>query len=138
MTEEIEVDPRCHSRLIGQKGRNIRQKMDKYSVDIRFPSDKTSRLVKITGAPENVEDCRDDLLLAIEEYVSPARRRRWFLFDRYFHIGVALLASGSFVMWCMLVLWSIVWHTHCCFDSFPLCKLCVCICLFLFETDAGD
>lgn len=70
LTAEVEIDPRCHSRLIGQKGRNIRKIMDKFSVDVRFPTDKSSPVVSISGAPENVDDCRDHLLLLIEEFMQ--------------------------------------------------------------------
>ena len=59
-----------HSRLIGAKGKAISKVMDKYSVDIRFPRDKTSNIITITGLEENVEDAKEYLLTLAEDYVS--------------------------------------------------------------------
>lgn len=49
--EEVEIDYRVHSRLIGTKGRNIRKIMDDFKVDIKFPraEDPNPNLVVITG-----------------------------------------------------------------------------------------
>ena len=69
--EEIEVDNRVHSRLIGQKGRAIRKLMDEYKVDIKFPrpGDQNPDLVVIMGAEENVLDAKEQILNLAEEYV---------------------------------------------------------------------
>lgn len=70
VAREVDIDPRCHSRLIGQKGRSIRKIMDKFGVDVHFSSDKTSPIVTVSGPPENVEGCCEHLLLLVEEFVS--------------------------------------------------------------------
>ena len=44
--------------------------MEKFSVNIRFPKDKSSSIVTVTGLEENVEDAKDYLLLTAEEHVS--------------------------------------------------------------------
>jgi polyribonucleotide nucleotidyltransferase len=70
VTDEVEIDARVHSRLIGAKGKAIRKVMDQFSVDIRFPKDKESSIVTITGLEVNVEEAKDHLLNMEEEYVS--------------------------------------------------------------------
>lgn len=69
--EEIEIDARVHSRLIGSRGRNIRKIMDDFKVDIKFPrnDDPNPNLVIISGQGENVADAREHLLNIAEEYV---------------------------------------------------------------------
>jgi len=75
--EEIEIDARVHSRLIGGRGRNIRKIMDDFKVDIKFPrnDDPNPNLVIISGQGDNVADAREHLLNIAEEYV------RVFLFS---------------------------------------------------------
>lgn len=70
--EEIEIDSRVHSRLIGGRGRNIRKIMDDYRVDIKFPrkEDANPNLIIISGQEENVIEAREHLLNLAEEYVS--------------------------------------------------------------------
>ena len=70
----MEIDHRVHRRLIGVKGKNIAKVMEKYKVDIRFPRDKQSNIVEITGAEENVEDAKYHLLTLTDDYVSCGRR----------------------------------------------------------------
>ena len=74
LTVEVKIDSRIHSRLIGSRGRNIRKIMDDFKVDIKFPTrDATDlNLVTITGAQDDVYDCKDHLLNLEEEYVSTA------------------------------------------------------------------
>lgn len=70
--EEVSIDSRVHSRLIGSRGRNIRKIMEDYKVDIKFPrsDDPDPNLVTITGFEENVLEAKDHLLNLEEEYVS--------------------------------------------------------------------
>lgn len=77
--EEITVDSRVHSRLIGAKGRNIRKIMDEYKVDIKFPrsDDSDPNLVVISGTEECVYDAKDRLLTLEEEYVSYTNYRHF-------------------------------------------------------------
>lgn len=44
--------------------------METFSVMIKFPKDKSSSVVTVTGLEENVEDAKEHLLLLAEEYVS--------------------------------------------------------------------
>lgn len=70
--EEVSIDFRIHSRLIGSRGRNIRKIMEDFKVDIKFPrnEDPNPNLVIITGQEDNVMDVKDHLLNLEEEYVS--------------------------------------------------------------------
>ncbi|XP_076653827.1 satellite-binding protein 1 Dp1 isoform X2 [Halictus rubicundus] len=70
--EEVDIDYRVHSRLIGTKGRNIRKIMDEFTVDIKFPrkTDPDKNLVTIVGTEENVADAKDRLLNLTEEYIQ--------------------------------------------------------------------
>ncbi|PNF18399.1 Vigilin [Cryptotermes secundus] len=70
--EEVHIDARVHSRLIGARGRNIHKIMEQYSVDIKFPrsTDTDPNIVTVIGAEENVLDARDCLLNLEEEYMQ--------------------------------------------------------------------
>jgi len=70
--EEVRIDARVHSRLIGARGRNIRKIMEQFSVDIKFPrsSDPDPDIVTVIGADDNVLDAKEHLLNLEEEYVS--------------------------------------------------------------------
>ena len=70
MTEDVYIDPRVHSRLIGARGKAISKVMERFKVDIRFPRDKSSENVIITGLYENVEDAKEHLVTLAEDYVS--------------------------------------------------------------------
>merc|ERR1712107_951786 len=54
--EEVQIDPRVHSMIIGRRGRSIRKIMDDFKVDIRLPreGDADPSLVVITGDEEAV------------------------------------------------------------------------------------
>lgn len=70
--EEVILDSRVHSRLIGARGRNIRKIMEEYKVDIKFPrsDDPNPNLVIIMGAEDNVLEAKDHLLNLEEEYLE--------------------------------------------------------------------
>lgn len=70
--EEVTIDARVHSRLIGTRGRNIRKIMEDFKVDIKFPrsEDASPDLVIITGVEENVFEAKDHLLNLEEEYMQ--------------------------------------------------------------------
>ena len=70
VSEELEIDHRVHSRLIGAKGKAISKVMERFKVDIRFPRDKHGNTVVITGLEENVEDAKEHLVTLTEDYVS--------------------------------------------------------------------
>lgn len=86
LREEVTLDPRVHSRLIGSRGRNIRKIMDEFKVDIKFPrsDDPIPDLVIITGMEENILEAKDHLLNLEEEYV------RIFVFSLIFSIIILI------------------------------------------------
>jgi len=71
ISEEVRIDHRVHSRLIGARGRAISKIMDEFKVDIRMPGrdGEDPDLVVITGHEDDVLDCKDHLLNLEEEYV---------------------------------------------------------------------
>merc|ERR1711962_1119200 len=77
--EEVHIDPRVHSMIIGRRGRTIRKIMDDYKVDIRLPrdGDDDPSLVVISGDEESVLDCIDHLKLLEEEYIQDAVDKEW-------------------------------------------------------------
>ncbi|XP_076054775.1 satellite-binding protein 1 Dp1 [Oratosquilla oratoria] len=69
--EEVQIDYRIHSRLIGSRGRTIRKVMDDYKVEIKFPrGDDDKNTVIIMGAAENVEDAKEYLQNQAEEFMQ--------------------------------------------------------------------
>lgn len=71
VSEEVEIDHRVHSRIIGARGRGIHKIMEDYHVDVRFPGRDSDNpnLVVITGTEEAVLECKDHLLEKEDEYV---------------------------------------------------------------------
>lgn len=47
--EIVSLDARIHSRIIGQRGRHVRQIMDDFKVDIKFPRDNDPNPNQVTG-----------------------------------------------------------------------------------------
>lgn len=69
--QDLPIDRRVHSRLIGRRGRNIRQIMDQFKVEIRFPTESSDPdMVTIIGPEEKVQECSDYLLNIVEEYMQ--------------------------------------------------------------------
>lgn len=70
--ETVPLDARIHSRVIGQRGRHVRQIMEDYRVDIKFPRDGDADMNQVTvmGKEEDVEACKDHLLNLEEEYLQ--------------------------------------------------------------------
>lgn len=71
-TEDVSIDARIHPRIIGARGRGINRLMEDYQVDVRFPrsGDPDPNLVTISGAEDNVLDCKDYLLNLEEEFLQ--------------------------------------------------------------------
>ncbi|XP_075236995.1 satellite-binding protein 1 Dp1 [Lycorma delicatula] len=69
--DEVLLDARIHSRLIGTRGRSIRKVMDQYKVEIKFarPSDPNPDVVIITGMENDVAEAKEHLLELQEEYL---------------------------------------------------------------------
>uniref|UniRef100_UPI00358DE364 vigilin isoform X2 n=1 Tax=Myxine glutinosa TaxID=7769 RepID=UPI00358DE364 len=63
ISEDIKLDTRVHSRLIGSRGKVIRRIMDEYKVEIRFPQTgaEDPNIVTVIGLPENVDNAIDHL-----------------------------------------------------------------------------
>nr|XP_020465644.1 vigilin [Monopterus albus] len=72
ISEDITLDSRVHSRIIGARGKGIRKIMDEYKVDLRFPQSGAAdpNLVTVTGRPEFVDEAIDHLLNLEEEYLA--------------------------------------------------------------------
>eukprot|EP00088_Acartia_fossae_P030274 TRINITY_DN31247_c0_g1_i1.p1 TRINITY_DN31247_c0_g1~~TRINITY_DN31247_c0_g1_i1.p1 ORF type:complete len:267 (+),score=102.83 TRINITY_DN31247_c0_g1_i1:476-1276(+) len=77
--EEVNIDPRVHSMIIGKRGRSIRKIMDDFKVDIRLPreGDEDPSLVVVSGDDENVQDCIDHLKIMEEEYIQDVNDKEW-------------------------------------------------------------
>jgi len=75
VTLEVDINQQIHSRIIGQKGRNVRKLMDQFKVDIRFPRGENADLVMITGTQDNCEACIEHLLVLEEEYMDEVYER---------------------------------------------------------------
>jgi transcription antitermination factor NusA-like protein len=72
VSKEVRVDSRVHSRLIGQRGKNIKSIMNKFGVDVKFPreGDNDPNIITISGQEEDVDAAKDHILNLEEEYVS--------------------------------------------------------------------
>ncbi|KAH3827192.1 hypothetical protein DPMN_129122, partial [Dreissena polymorpha] len=68
---EVRIDQRIHPRIIGQRGRAVRKIMEDFKVDLRFPrGDEDKDLIVISGAEDDVYECRDHLLNIEEEFLQ--------------------------------------------------------------------
>jgi len=79
ISEEVSIDPKIHSMIIGRRGRNIRKIMDDFKVDIRLPregDDDPSRVV-VSGDEDAVLDCIDHLKILEEEHVQEMAESDW-------------------------------------------------------------
>lgn len=74
VSEDVEIDHRVHSRIIGSRGKNVREIMKEYGVEIRFPRStegSNPNLVSISGNDiDRIYDARDHLLNLEEEYIQ--------------------------------------------------------------------
>ncbi|XP_028983098.1 vigilin [Betta splendens] len=71
VSQDVNLDPRTHARIIGARGKAIRKLMEEFKVDIRFPqpgSDEPDK-VTVTGLPDTVDSAIDHLLNLEEEYL---------------------------------------------------------------------
>lgn len=81
--EEVEIDHRVHSMVIGRRGQGIRKIMQEFDVDIKLPreGDENPNLVVLMGQEDNVLDCKDKLKNLEEEYMQDILDREWM--DEY-------------------------------------------------------
>jgi predicted PilT family ATPase len=72
--EEVTIDNRVHSMIIGRKGIGIRKIQQEFNVEIKLPraGDPNPDLVIIMGSEDGVLDCKDKLLNIQEEYLQDA------------------------------------------------------------------
>merc|ERR1740122_291309 len=77
--EEVSIDPRVHSMIIGKRGRSIRKIMDDFKVDIRLPreGDADPSRVVVSGDEDAVLDCIDHLKIIEEEFIQDAADNDW-------------------------------------------------------------
>jgi polyribonucleotide nucleotidyltransferase len=75
--EEVQIDPRCHSMIIGRRGRTIKKIMDDYKVDIRLPRDhdEDPSLVVVSGDEDDVMQCIEHLKVSFQLFT-------FFYFDK--------------------------------------------------------
>lgn len=85
VTENIKLDHRCHSRIIGQRGRHVRKIMEDYQVEIKFPRSDAADpdLVEVTGMEDNVYEAvqylknqEDELMDSVQEETQYQRPRQ--------------------------------------------------------------
>ena len=77
--EEVSIDPRVHSMIIGKRGRSIRKIMEDFKVDIRLPreGDSDPSRVVVSGDEDAVLDCIDHLKIIEEEFIQDAADNDW-------------------------------------------------------------
>lgn len=79
-SQEISIDNKVHSRIIGQRGRGIAKIMEKFKVDVKF-NGRSSDVVIVKGSnTDQVEDACDHLKNLEEEYLQDVTEK-----DQYRH-----------------------------------------------------
>jgi len=71
--EEVEIDHRIHSYIIGRGGKEIKRIQQQFKVELKLPRDGDGShpdIVTIMGGDEGVQDCKDHLLNLQEEYLQ--------------------------------------------------------------------
>uniref|UniRef100_A0A0N4ZAE0 Vigilin n=1 Tax=Parastrongyloides trichosuri TaxID=131310 RepID=A0A0N4ZAE0_PARTI len=72
-SQDVELDPRFHPRMIGTGGRALRKLCEDFKVDIRMPSktDENPSLVTVSGKNEDdVFNCIEELKIQEEDYIE--------------------------------------------------------------------
>ncbi|XP_056647638.1 vigilin [Diorhabda sublineata] len=76
ITISVDVPFELHRSIIGQKGRDVKDLMDRYDVHIVLsPQDIKEDVIKITGAATNVEDAKEALLERVKELEADKKDR---------------------------------------------------------------
>ena len=94
MSQDVHTDRKVHPRLIGAKGRSIKQIMNEYGVAIRFSKDED--IVTVTGAQDKVEECIEHILNLEEEYVSEEREIMLPCFTNLYHVTICAFEAHFF------------------------------------------
>lgn len=70
LSQEISIDSRVHSRIIGGQGKTLAKIQEKYKVEIKFPS-RNSDVVIVKGSNEDaIDDACEHLRNLEEEYLQ--------------------------------------------------------------------
>uniref|UniRef100_A0A1W7R994 Vigilin n=1 Tax=Hadrurus spadix TaxID=141984 RepID=A0A1W7R994_9SCOR len=77
ITIDVEIPYDFHRYIIGQKGKDVREMMNKYDVNIEIPRQtEQSDIIKIRGSPANVEEAKAALLERAEQLEEEKRERQ--------------------------------------------------------------
>jgi predicted PilT family ATPase len=76
VVQDVLIAQKVHPRIIGQKGRGIRQIQNQFGVELKIGrSPAQPDKVSVIGAHEKVEECIDYLLNLEEEYLQELAER---------------------------------------------------------------
>lgn len=76
VTIEVDVPFEMHRSIIGAKGRDVRDLMDRFDVHIVLSSAEVPEdIIKITGTPANVQDAREALLERVKDLEADKKDR---------------------------------------------------------------
>jgi hypothetical protein len=81
VSQEIQIDSRVHSRIIGSMGKSLAKITDKYKVDIKFAGRGTneSDIVTVRGEESSVDEACDHLKNLEEEYLQDVNESREYV-----------------------------------------------------------
>ena len=85
--EEINVPFDLHRSIIGQKGRDVRDLMQRYDVHIELsPQDQQLDIIKISGAPQNIKDAKVAIERRVEELEGDRKDRELRSYELSFEV----------------------------------------------------
>ena len=79
LTETLTIVQRVHSRIIGQKGKNVAKIMEKYKVEIKFSGRNSDEVIVKGSVPEKLEDACEELKNLEEEYLQDVVERESYV-----------------------------------------------------------
>jgi polyribonucleotide nucleotidyltransferase len=98
VTIEVNVPYEYHRSIIGQKGRDVREMMEKYDVHIVLsPADQKLDIIKISGTPACVAKAKE----AVEERCKQLEEDRADRQLRSYELKVIIEITSSFVLGCL-------------------------------------
>ena len=91
ITKEIQIPFDFHRFIIGAKGRDVRKMMQEFDVSISIPApSEQSDIVKVSGAPANLERAEEALNARVEQLEKEKE-------DRVRVMCVSIKSDGSIV-----------------------------------------
>lgn len=82
IVSEINVPFDLHRSIIGQKGNNVREFMNRYNVHVELsPPELKLDIIKIKGTPANVEEAKEALFKQVEELEADRKDRELRSFE---------------------------------------------------------